>query len=66
MYPGFRIGWMIVPGNLIREAEIIAQNILISAPTLSQYAALEAFDYEYLEKIRKEFQKRRDFLYDHT
>ena len=62
--PGLRIGWMIVPDNLVREAEIIAQNILISAPTLSQYAALEAFDYEYLSNVRKEFQKRRDFLYN--
>ena len=62
--PGFRIGWMIVPDKLIREAEIIAQNILISAPTLSQYSALEAFDYEYLQNVKEEFQKRRDFLYE--
>jgi aspartate/methionine/tyrosine aminotransferase len=62
--PGLRIGWIIVPDNLIRNAEIIAQNILISAPTLSQYAALEAFDYEYLKDIKKEFQQRRDFLYN--
>ncbi len=62
--PGFRIGWIILPDNLVRKAEIIAQNILISAPTLSQYAALEAFDYEYLQNVKKEFQKRRDFLYE--
>ena len=62
--PGFRIGWMVVPDNLVRKAEIIAQNILISAPTLSQYAALEAFDYEYLKSVRDEFKKRRDFMFD--
>ncbi len=62
--PGFRIGWMIVPDDLVRQAEIIAQNILISAPTLSQYAALAAFDYDYLEQIHNEFRKRRDFLYN--
>jgi len=62
--PGYRIGWIIVPDDKIREAEIIAQNILISAPTLSQYAALEAFDYPYLDKIKNEFKKRRDFLYN--
>jgi len=62
--PGFRIGWIIVPDNLIRTAEIIAQNILISAPTISQYAAIEAFDYEYLEKTKNEFKKRRDYLYN--
>jgi len=62
--PGFRIGWIILPDNMVREAEIIAQNILISAPTISQYAALEAFDYEYLKQIQETFKKRRDFLYN--
>ncbi len=59
---GFRVGWMVVPDNLIREAEIIAQNILISAPTISQYSALGAFDYHYLNSVREEFKRRRDFL----
>jgi len=62
--PGFRIGWIIMPDRLIRDAEIIAQNILISAPTISQYAAIEAFDYEHLKYIENEFKKRRDFLYN--
>ncbi|AZV46705.1 aminotransferase [Nautilia sp. PV-1] len=62
--PGLRIGWMIVPEKFKRNAEIIAQNILISAPTLSQYAALEAFDYQHLNTVKDEFQKRRDFLYN--
>lgn len=61
--PGLRLGWIIVPKHLSREAEIIAQNIFISAPTLSQYAALEAFDYEYLENIKETFKERRDYLY---
>jgi aspartate/methionine/tyrosine aminotransferase len=61
--PGFRLGWIIVPKNLSREAEVIAQNIFISAPTLSQYAALEAFDNEYLKSIKETFQERRDYLY---
>jgi len=62
--PGFRIGWMILPDKFIRQAEIVAQNILISAPTLSQYSALEAFDYKHLKYIQTEFKKRRDFLYN--
>jgi len=61
--PGMRLGWIIVPDSLAREAEIIAQNIFISAPTLSQYAALEAFDDEYLNSIRDIFKERRDYLY---
>jgi aspartate/methionine/tyrosine aminotransferase len=55
---------MVLPESLVRPAEIIAQNLFISAPTLSQYAALEAFDYGYLETVRETFRKRRDFLYD--
>ena len=61
--PGIRLGWVIVPEKFIRDAEKLIQNIYICPPTLSQYAALEAFDYEYLDKIRTEYQCRRDFLY---
>jgi aspartate/methionine/tyrosine aminotransferase len=61
--PGLRIGWIILPEKILREGEIIAQNILISAPTLSQYAAIKAFDYEYLNKTKEEFEKRRNFIY---
>ncbi|WP_122893141.1 aminotransferase class I/II-fold pyridoxal phosphate-dependent enzyme [Arcobacter peruensis] len=62
--PGMRLGWIVVPKNLSREAEKIAQNIFISAPTLSQYAAIEAFDEEYLSSIKNTFKERRDYLYD--
>ncbi len=62
--PGFRLGWAILPEEeLVRKAELIIQNLYISAPVLSQYAALEAFDYEYLEKVRETYRKRRDMLY---
>lgn len=62
--PGMRLGWIIVPKNLVPKAEIIAQNIFISAPTLSQYACLEAFDKEHLDKVKNEFKRRRDFLHE--
>lgn len=61
--PGQRLGWIIVPKEQVRHAEIVAQNLFISAPTLSQYGALEAFDEAYLESIKAEFKARRDFLY---
>jgi len=61
--PGLRLGWMILPEELVRPAEILAQNLYISAPTLSQYAALEAFDYDYLTQVRETFRRRRDWLY---
>lgn len=61
--PGLRLGWIIVPKSKIRDAEIIAQNLFISAPTLSQYGALEAFDKEYLSHIKDTFKQRRNYLY---
>lgn len=41
---GWRIGWMVVPERLVRPIERLAQNLYISAPALSQAAALAAFD----------------------
>ena len=41
---GWRLGWMVVPVDLLRAVECLAQNLFISAPTLSQVAAVAAFD----------------------
>ena len=41
---GWRVGWMVIPENLQRSVECLAQNIFISVPTLSQRAACAAFD----------------------
>jgi len=41
---GWRIGWMVVPENLLRVMERLGQNLFISAPTLSQVAALAALE----------------------
>lgn len=62
---GWRLGWLVCPEGYGREAEKLAQNLFISAPTLSQHAALAAFTpecVEILEARRREFEGRRDFL----
>ncbi|MCB1417745.1 MAG: aminotransferase class I/II-fold pyridoxal phosphate-dependent enzyme [Notoacmeibacter sp.] len=41
---GWRIGWMVLPEKLVRPVERIAQSLYISAPELSQRAAVAAFD----------------------
>ncbi len=61
--PGNRLGWIIVPEHKLKQAEILSQNLFISAPTLSQYGALAAFDDEYQAAVKEEFKKRRDYLY---
>ncbi|NNE22364.1 MAG: aminotransferase class I/II-fold pyridoxal phosphate-dependent enzyme [Rhizobiales bacterium] len=62
---GWRIGWMIVPPSLVRTAEVLAQSLYISAPTLSQYAAIAAFDAtEELEQRKAAYAGNRAFLLD--
>ncbi len=39
---GWRLGWIIVPPPLVRPIQILQQNLFISAPTISQEAALAA------------------------
>lgn len=41
---GWRVGWMVVPEGLTRAIERLTQNLFISAPSLSQLAAVAAFD----------------------
>ena len=36
---GWRVGWMVLPQDLVRAVECLAQNLFISAPHLSQVAA---------------------------
>ena len=41
---GWRIGWLVLPEDLVRPVECLAQNLFISAPHISQMAAEAAFD----------------------
>ncbi len=41
---GWRVGWMVVPEDVHRSVECLAQNLFISVPALSQRAACAAFD----------------------
>lgn len=40
---GWRLGWMVVPPDMVRAIECLAQNLYISPPALSQHAAVAAF-----------------------
>jgi aspartate/methionine/tyrosine aminotransferase len=62
---GWRLGWLVAPEGFVDAIDRLAQNIFLSAPTLSQFAALSAFSAEtlaILEQRRQEFEARRDFL----
>ncbi len=60
---GWRIGWMVLPESLVRRTEMLQQNLFISAPTLSQTAALAALGAtDYAERQRKLYLRNRDVL----
>ncbi|WP_193182564.1 pyridoxal phosphate-dependent aminotransferase [Nisaea sediminum] len=60
---GWRLGWMVVPEDLARSMECLAQNFFISPPTLSQHAAIAAFDcHEELEANVARYAKNREVL----
>ena len=62
---GWRLGWLVAPEHAIPSLEKLAQNLFISMSTMSQYAALAAFDPDtlaVLELRKQEFARRRDYL----
>lgn len=60
---GWRIGWMVLPEDLIRPVECLAQNFFICAPHISQIGALAAFDcHDELQARRERFSRSREIL----
>ena len=62
---GWRIGWMVVPENMIRAIERLQQNLFISAPELSQIAAEAALGArDELDRVRDRYKANRALLLD--
>ena len=60
---GWRLGWVVVPKNHIRQFERLAQNMFICAPHISQIAALGALDaYDELNLNLKTYETNRTML----
>ena len=62
---GWRLGWMVLPPELVAPVEKLAQNLYICPSSLAQHAALACFEPEALaeyEQRRAEFRRRRDFI----
>lgn len=60
---GWRLGWMVVPADLVRPIERLAQSFYISPPTLSQQAGIAAFDcYGEMNKIVEGYGRNREIL----
>ena len=64
---GWRLGWCVVPPQMVPVVERLAQNYYICASTLSQHAALACFtpeSIEVCEQRRREFAARRRIVLD--
>ncbi|MDO5048823.1 MAG: aminotransferase class I/II-fold pyridoxal phosphate-dependent enzyme [Actinomycetaceae bacterium] len=48
---GWRLGWAVVPTELVQPVELLLGNLNLSAPTLSQFAALAAFEPESVKQL---------------
>src|SRR6266481_4952157 len=60
---GWRVGWLVVPTDLVRPIERLTQNFFISVPTLSQHAAVAAFDgRDELDGHVRRYRTNRDLL----
>jgi len=62
---GWRLGWLIMPDPLREALTRIGQNVTISAPTLSQLAAVVAFDcHDDCEAYVARYAENRDIVLD--
>ena len=60
---GWRLGWLVLPPELVAPATKLAQNLFISAPTIAQHAALGAMaDVPELERRIERYRRNRDHL----
>ncbi|MEA3325901.1 MAG: aminotransferase class I/II-fold pyridoxal phosphate-dependent enzyme [Chloroflexota bacterium] len=62
---GWRIGYAAGPANLIQGLVRIHQYSVMSAPTISQYAALEALKVgePFVQEMKAEYDRRRKLIY---
>jgi aspartate/methionine/tyrosine aminotransferase len=62
---GWRIGWMVLPETLLRPVERLQQSLYISAPEISQIAAVHAFSATAeLEAVKARYAESRAMLLD--
>jgi len=60
---GWRLGWMVLPEDMVRPVECLAQNLFISPPALSQHVALAALDCtDELDANVARYARNRDIL----
>jgi len=60
---GWRLGWLVIPRELARPIECLAQNLFISPPTISQWGGIEAFNcHDELQANVQRYAQNREIL----
>jgi aspartate/methionine/tyrosine aminotransferase len=62
---GWRLGWLVLPPDLVAPIEKLTQNLFICASSIAQYAALACFEPASIaefESRRETLRERRDFI----
>lgn len=61
---GWRLGWMVVPEDMVEVSTALAQNLFISPPTLSQHVGIASLaDTSEVDEYVKEYKRNRDLLF---
>mmetsp|Transcript_14965 Transcript_14965/g.35943 ORF Transcript_14965/g.35943 Transcript_14965/m.35943 type:complete len:441 (+) Transcript_14965:108-1430(+) len=56
---GWRLGWMVLPLDLVGTINVLQQNMFINAPTISQTAAMQCWEPETIKELEKHVDKYR-------
>lgn len=60
---GWRLGWLVLPGDLAPRVKALAENLFVSPPTLSQHVAMKIFDHtDILDGYVATYRRNRDIL----
>ncbi len=62
---GWRLGWMVVPQEMVRLMQCIAQNLFICPPAVAQHAALACFTPQVMGQLKEKvaiYRQRRDYM----
>jgi 2-aminoadipate transaminase len=64
--PGFRLGWMLVPSEIYKKAELCKQSMDACSPNFTQVLAHEFLHrgliYPYIQRLRKVYRQRKDLM----
>ncbi len=60
---GWRMGWTVLPDNMVDRVKKLAESLFVSAPTISQHVAYKVFDHlDELDGYVESYRKNRDIL----